>query len=224
MKNLRSLLLLLCTICMVQNAFGQKLDLTWSNPIQVQRTKTGLFEKYAGANSKYYYGLFADLRTKGLLQLRFKQRKFKITAFDINTSKEVATVNVFGIKGGTEDKKAYDGLVYDEALIYDDIIYVFYTKETKEIEEVYVETFSPILQRLSAVKKVYGIANAKGKIERTGKAHFILSNTSISDKIVIGGTLPSEKGQNVKVEYRVLDKNLVFSDAKTVTLPFIRTS
>ena len=204
-----ALILLVLTSC---GLFSQSADLQWSDMQTYDNKLDGFFSHFIGGNEKHLYAFF-DNRQRSL-----KKRKIKFVAFDSKTMDKVSDVTLYD-KKNPQESKAYEGLYYHKTLVFNDILYTFWTKENREKDELFVQSFDAKLKPLNKLKKIYELSSGK---KSTKKAElFVMGNPKNSQSILIGGELSGEKGQSVKVEYKVLKADFTFAGAGQVTLPVI---
>lgn len=211
-------LLLLAMLSGTVNA--QDLDLKWSEKFIYDNKKDGFFENFIDANSKYVYGRFTNLA----MRESKKEKKMKLVAFDKTTMKKVADVALVGFKENEASKEKYKGLDYYKTIIFENLVYVFWRKEDKGKEELYVQSFDSKLKAVNKLKKIYEIQNADSKRARRNQSIFVMANRKAGEKIIIGGEPPVAAGQDVKFEYKVLNSDFTFATANQATLPVTLTS
>ena len=194
---------------------AQDLDLKWSEKIIYDNQKDGFFQEFINSNSKYIYAMFTNYTFSGVK----KAKKIKIISFDKDNMKKSADVSLVGYKENLASKDQYKGLVYYRTIVFEDLLYVFWRKETKEKEELFVQSFDGKLKSLNPLKKIYEISNTgHSRRERSSQFIYVLANKKAGEKIVIGTEKPTEN-LDVKFEYKVLNKDLTFSDANQIALP-----
>jgi hypothetical protein len=194
---------------------AQKLDIKWSDLQSYSNKEDGFFSYYVGGNSKYIYAMFAN-QTRGI-----RKQRLKFVAFDSKTMKKVSDATVVD-RRNAEEKKKFQGMRYHKTLVFEDILYVFWIKENKERDELYVQTFDAKLKSLNKLKKVYEISSKKKATKKPEL--FIMGNKLNSQSILIGGELAGEKGESLKIEFKVLKSDFSFAGAGQQTLPAVITS
>jgi len=203
----KALSLFLCTslmlFCLTFKA--QTLDVKWSDPMIKDKTG-GTFNSYIDLNSKYIYTLFTG-----------KSKLIKIVAYDKNTFKQMTDRVICDSK--IANSKEFEDLRYYKTLVFENTLYVFWYKENKKVEELYVQSFDSNLKPMNGLKKVYEVISEKGD-DKKGET-FVMGNKKAGEKVVIGAELSSDKGESVKIEYKVLDSKFNFLAAKQVTLPIV---
>ena len=179
--------------------FSQEMKITWSPEIKMSR-KTGYFNTILGRNDNLLYIKFTSLS------------KIKIVAFDKNTMKE---------KYSAPENKAtsadFRGLDYYSTIIFSNTIYTFWKKENKEKDELFVQTYDANLKLIKPLRKIYELKSFKGAKKKAEL--FIMVNRSLGEKILIGGETAGSKGENVKIEYKILNADFTFSNAGQAELP-----
>ncbi|MFN5459414.1 MAG: hypothetical protein ACK5AY_05855 [Bacteroidota bacterium] len=207
---------IITTALLMLYAFGfySQADLTWSDMQVYDNKEDGFFSYYIGGNDKYLYAFF-DNRQRSP-----RKSKIKFVAFDNKTMSKVSDVLVIDRKN-SEQSKAYDGLYYHKTLIFNDILYTFWIKENSEKDELFVQSFDSQLKPLNKLKKIYELTSGRKSSKKAEL--FVMGNPKNSQSILIGGELSGDKGQNVKVEYKVLKSDFSFAGAGQITLPVVIT-
>ncbi len=197
------------------NVQSQDINLKWGKAYEINNSKNGNLSDVIGQNDKYIYGMFLDLAGRG--------KKRKLVAFDKNSMSIVKEAGLKGFKENKKDKKLKKKLSYYRTVIYDEVIYAFWEKSTKTANEIYVESFNSDLKKISSIKKIYQLKKDK-KADKFPES-FILSNRDVKGgKILIGGELAGYAGEQVKVEFKELNKDLSFSNSVQLELPFAKIS
>ncbi len=198
-------------------SFGQELKANWSDKEFYTNKTTGFFDQYVGGNSKYVYLKTSKLPGFAMSNKKRERRTMiNMMAYDKATMKEVAKATILDLSNsGT--KKKYGGLRYYKTIVFENSLYVFWVSDEKKKDELYVESYTPKLKRTGALKKVYELSSSK---EAARKAEiFALGNQAAGEKIIIGGELATNDGQNIKMEYKLLNADFTFAAANQVTLP-----
>jgi len=203
----------LMTILLGMSLYAQELKVTWSDNQQYSNKTDGYFDYFVGVNSKYIYAKFTNAA-------RHRNQKPRLVSFDKKSMAKVGTVELLDL---TKDPKAqYDDLEYYKTVIFDNILYVFWTNDMRGKKELYVESFDAELSPLNPLKKIYELKyDTKNKKKPD---FFVLYNMKITDHLVIGGELAGDKQQNVKVEYKLLNSDFSFAASNRVELPVVTIS
>jgi hypothetical protein len=212
---LTSVLILLAGI-----ALGQELKANWSDKEYYTNKTTGFFDDFVGGNSKYVYVRSSKRPAfaTGSGKKGEKKSRINMIAYDKTTMKEVANKTILDLSDGATKKK-YGDLRYYKTIVFENSLYVFWITDEKKKDELYVESYDPKLKRLNPLKKIYELTSSK---ENTRKAEiFALGNQKAGEKIIIGGELGTNEGQNIKMEYKLLNADFTFAAANQVTLPLI---
>jgi hypothetical protein len=106
---------------------------------------------------------------------------------------------------------------YWKTIVLENTIYVFWSKDSKEKDEIYVQSFNAELKTANKLKKVYEIKTEKGADKQAET--LVLGNIKAGEQIVIGGELSADKGGKIVFQYKVLDKNFAFVASDQLTLP-----
>lgn len=184
--------------------FAQEMKLTWSQEVKMSK-KTGFYNTILGRNDNLLYVKFSTLR------------KIRITAFDKVTMKEKFTVPVKGFPENKATKADFKDLDYYRTIIFSNTVYTFWVKESKEKDELFVQTYDASLKISKPLRKIYELKTFKGAKKKAEL--FIMVNKSLGEKILIGGETAGNKGDNVKVEYKILNADFTFSNAGQAELP-----
>lgn len=189
---------------------AQKIDVKWSALQHYDNKEDGFFSYFLGGNSKTIYAMFAN-RTWGT-----RKERFKFVAFSADSMKKVADVTVID-RRNPEERAKYEGLRYYKSLVFENVIYVFWKKEDREKEELYVQSFDAKLNPVNKLKKIYELNSGRHMTKRAEL--FVMGNPKNSAKMIIGGELAAEKEESVRIEYKVLNEDFSFAGAGQVTLP-----
>ncbi|MFT6746884.1 MAG: hypothetical protein ACJAZ2_001229 [Glaciecola sp.] len=214
-NKLKQITLILAVCLFAFNASSQDFNLNWSDPLKYDDKKDGFFHSYMDANDKNLYVMLYSSGLKG--HMTGEYGKMKVLALDVKSKKRVAEVSLLGYK--ENDKKSHKGLSYYKSVVFNDVIYIFWKKKSKKIVEIYMEAFDAQLKKKGKIVKIYQ-QNFNKKLDKQPGV-FVLVNRSI-EKIVIGGELGGKAEDNVVVELKILEKNLKFSKALQVTLPYAK--
>jgi hypothetical protein len=213
---MKKLQLIICLLLITQlSLFAQSMDIKWSKAMMYDNKLDGFFNQFIDANSKYVYAKYNNLALKP----KKANRKIKFIAYDKNTMEKVAEARVKGYNDSKTEQQKFDGLDYYKTLVFENVIYSFWIKEDKQKEELFVETYDAGLKLIAPLKKIYEISSNPSKRSKYGRSTLVLSNKKFGEKVIIGGELPSEKEQNVKFEYKLLNSDLTFANANQVELP-----
>ncbi|MFL5753196.1 MAG: hypothetical protein ACJ76F_07310 [Bacteroidia bacterium] len=214
MKRLPHVLLLIL-IALTGKISAQDLDLKWSETQIYDNKADGFFDSYIDANSKYVYAKFH----KNARSVKKEESKMKLVAFDKTTMKKAADGPLVGYPENAANKDQYKGLKYYKTIVFEDVVYVFWIKETKEKEELHVQSFDNKLKVKNKIKKIYEVSNNQSRRSRMAQSIFVLANDVNGEKLVIGAEQPTAAGQDAKFEYKVLNQDFSFAAANQVTLP-----
>lgn len=194
--------------------YAQSVDLTWSEPQKYDNKLDGFFSHFIGGNDKYLYAYF-DNRQRSV-----NKNKIKFVAFDSKTMEKIGDATLIDRKN-KEDVKNYSGLYYHKTLVFNDVLYTFWIKENNEKDELFVQSFDAQLKPLNKLKKIYELSSGRKSAKKAEL--FVMGNPQVNQSIIIGGELSGEKGQSIKVEYKVLKSDFTFAGAGQITLPVVIT-
>lgn len=199
---------IICLILLVSKSFSQSMDVKWSAQFDCDNKLDGFFDSYLGTNGDYVYCKFSNL---ALVPKKFN-RKVKILAFDKNTLKKVGDAE---LKGYDKTKNAAE-LDYFKTIVLKETIYILWTKKVKGIVELYAQSFDEKLKRKNKLKKVYEVSTAKGASEKL----VVISNKDYNNSILIIKEMAvANDGDNLRIEYKLLDEEFNFVSAKQLNLP-----
>lgn len=194
------------------NLNAQSIDVKWSDQLAFDNKADGFFDGFVGSNSTYIYSKFSNLA----ISPKKQDKKIKLVAFDKNTMKKVGDVELKGY-GKPSDKEDYK---YYKTITLDNLIYVLWTKTTKQAVELYVQSFDLKLKKVNSIKKIYEI-NKSSKTTDSDKL-IVLYNKDIN-KILIAKEFGVKDNENLRIEYKLLSPDFTFITNKQVTLPIIIT-
>ncbi len=207
------ILLFLSTVFFTPFLKAQDVNIAWSEKQLYSNKADGFFDYFIGSNSKFIYAKFHNLAIK-----RSKaDRKMKIVAFDKETMQKAGEVGLIGFKENAKYVSKFDKLVYYKAILLEDIIYVFWTKDVKNKQELWVESFDSQLKLLTPIKKVYEL-NSDSKSKKRSSL-FVMGNRKSDERIIIGGELSGNKDDDIRIEYKLLNKDFSFANSGQVSLP-----
>jgi len=207
-----SILLLLSLLTFSLSA--QEMKMSWSDQVLYDNKKDGFFNSYVDCNSKYIYVKYTNLT----MTVNRKKSKIKMVAFDKLSMKKVSDVALMGFPENKSSGNALKGMFYYKTVIFENIIYIFWKKESKNKEELFVQSFDSKLTPLKKMQKIYEL-NAT-KEQKKKPEIFVLANAKINEQILIGGELAANKDESVRIEYRLLNKDFGFEASNQVTLPY----
>jgi hypothetical protein len=190
--------------------YSQNSTIKWGEKEEYGNDVNGFFAYVIGTNDKYVYTMYYKAKSPN----KYLYDKKKIVAFDKSTLKLSSSV---AIKGFEENKgnELLKDLDYYKTVIFNNVIYVFWMKESKEKDELYVESFSSDLKRIANLKKIYELISSKGEKK---KAELLVLGTK-NEQVLIGGEKGSKINDNIKFVYKLLDSKLDFIASNEIELP-----
>ena len=200
---------------------AQDLNATWSDKAIYTNKGTGFFDDFVGSNSKYVYAKCSKVpgfRLKSKAKAGEKKSKITIVAYDKTTMKEVADASIIDLSRSGDAKK-YSGLRYYRTIVFENTLYVFWVTDTKSKDELYVESYDAKLKKVNALKKIYELTSSKGDLRKAEL--FVMGNQKAGEKVIFGGELATDEGQNIKMEYKVLNSDFSFAASNQVKLPVV---
>jgi hypothetical protein len=202
MKKIASIIAL---IFLSNFIIAQDLVGTWSDKEIYSKKLSGYYDDFEGSNSKYVYSTS-----------RIGRKKIFIVAHDKATMKETGSVALFDVKKEGDSKK-YKGIHYYKTIVFENTIYVFWLIDSKLKDELFVESFDSKLKRLNPLKKIYELNSSKSDLRKAEL--FVMGNQKAGERIIIGGELAANEGQDIKMEYKLLNTDFTFAAANQVSLP-----
>jgi hypothetical protein len=190
-----------------QILISQKLEINWSEQFKYDNKIDGFFQYYVGTTEELIYAKFANLA----LRPKKMDKKIKLIAFDKKTMKKVAEVQ---LKGYGKENSEND---YYRTIVFEKMVYVIWTKESKKKVECFAQSFDNKLKKLSQLTKIYEYPKEKGASDNIT----ILSNIKASKLMIIKEFPITKDDENLKVEYKVLNSDLTFGAAHQVTFPIL---
>ena len=204
---------LLCILLSSIHLQAQEVKMTWSEKQIYKNSLDGFFNSFVGGNSKYIYARFTNVS-------RRKSDHVRLVSFDKKTMVRENMVELF--EGDKTEAAQYSGLVYYKTVIFEDLICVFWTNDSKGKKELYVQSFDASLAPHAAMKKIYEMSfDPKSKKK---PAFFVLGNPKVDDHILIGGELAGNKDESVRFEYKLLKKDFSVANSSKVELPVVTKS
>lgn len=209
MKNyLTQILLLLACV----NLYSQNMDLKWSEQFIYDNKVDGFFDYYLGANSSFVYGKFSNLASSQ----RKKNKKVKLIAFDKTSMKKAGEAEVFGYDDLVDETKK--GMEYFRTIVLENVIYILWTVEDDGVTEVYAESYTPKLKKMTGLKKVYEYNTAKKNVDNL----LVIYNKDIGNKILIGREFATkEDNEPLKIEYKIINEDFSPAGSAKITLPIV---
>ncbi len=197
---------------MAGHLWSQSIDVKWSERMMYDNKLDGFFSQFIGANSKYTYAKFNHKGYGGINS----DKRIKLVAFNRDGMSRVAEARIYGY---VPDKQK-DDMRYYRTLVLENLIYILWTKEEKGVIEIYAETFDNKLSRISKLKKIYEINSSKKATDNL----LIVNNGKIGNKIIIGREFAvTKEGENLRLEYKLINEDLSLVNSGQVTLPIIIT-
>jgi hypothetical protein len=198
--------LFLTLTLLVVNIQAQKLSAKWSDRMILDDKVDGFFGEIAGGNEKYIYARFNNGGVGA-----------KIIGFDKKTLTKQFKAEISGFDSNKKDEKKYKNLNIYQTVVYEDVIYVFYKSYDKKETKILVRSYTPELKELNELTVV---TTQKDKIARENKEAFpFIRINAKAGKVFIGVEKETKPGDNIKLEYKVLNKDFSFSTSDRVTLP-----
>lgn len=211
MKTKTLLLLFVLSYALIN---AQSVDIKWSEKFIFDNKKDGFFDEFIGSNDQYIYAKFTNLA----LNPKKKDKKIKLLVFDKNTMKKIGEAPLKGY-GGAIDEDDYD---YYKTVTLNNVTYVFWTKEARNVVEVYLQSFDYKLKKINALKKVYELT--RGSKSNDADKLLLIYNNALNGKILLGKEFGVNKdGENLRVEYKILNPDFSFVNVNQVSLPILVT-
>lgn len=193
------LILLVAFIPMI--TFAQDLSVDWSKNISYDRMTTGSLEEFAGSNKDYVYAVFSPTYKK-----LYKTQRYLIV-FDKKTMKQLGKISI-------KSKEEYSNIC-----VTNDVVYVMFVSDSKGKEILYAQSYTPTLNAISQKKKVYQINTSTLGSSKYVKSIKTLSNGVANNNLYIVSERPRVKGENVEIEYTVVNNTLNVVNSGQIELP-----
>ncbi|MBL4898740.1 MAG: hypothetical protein JKX76_03715 [Colwellia sp.] len=198
-------------------SLAQKMSVQWSKKQFYENKLDGFFDGFIGGNSKYIYAKFSNYTTK---KVKGFDKRVKLLVFDKLTMKKVGDQTLIDVKDKKKAKK-YEGLKYYSTIVFEDVLHVFWTKDSKTGRDLYAESYNSKLKSVMKLKKVYAVKSG-GKSGKYAQL-FVMGTGDVSQKVLIGAEVSSAKGGKVVTKYKLLNSDLSFAEANQFTLPIVTT-
>lgn len=194
---------------------SQELSVKWSAEFETNYRKDLCFNRILGEDNKNVYLLFSSDTLKDF-SLSHEPDKKKLIAFDKQTFLEVASVPLKGFSGVDPKMKFHTFIVRNNAIL------LFWTKETKEAEELYLEVLDPALKTIQSIRKIYTNTHAydldRGVLAKNISSIVVRANPERMQDLLIGGEIQVTEAY-VRFEYTLLNAAFELSSLQTTTLP-----
>ncbi len=216
-SNYLNLILISVLIIQTNTVFSQKLELKWSEKILSDNKKDGFFNNIINSDDKNIYVLQSDYNSI----YGNKLRKLLIVAYDKFTLVKTGDIHLKGFKDNEENRELYKKLKFGKVIVLNNAIFVFWSSlsNREQKEELYCETFSSNLKRISKLIKVCTAVFPKENYFSNYSTNLmILSNNLIKNELVIGYDIAS-KEQNVVFNYFKINSSLEKIASGKVVLP-----
>jgi hypothetical protein len=214
---MKKLVYLFCFL--VFNSIAQDLDLRWTDKMYFDNRLEGFFDGFLSTNDQYTYSINKNLA----LSTKKENSKIKLIAHDKETLEKKFELALIGYPENKLSEDQYKGLRYYKTSIYNDKVMVFWIKEEKDKQSLYVETFSPELKKESKLTKIYTYTYPE-KLKKISFTNFsyleVLSNEKVNDKIIIGSEIQQNEEAST-FSFIIIDKELNVSEKKSIQLPGI---
>lgn len=186
---------------------AQSLEINWSEKLIYDNKIDGFFDTFLGENDSYIYAKFSNLTTRS----KKRNKKVKLLVFDKKTMRKVAESRLKGYEKDKEKK----GLDYYCTFVFKKVVYVIWEKETKKKNEYFAESFSDRLDPNKGLTKIYEYVEEKGKYDNV----VFFGNSEANKVIILKEFGITKDDENLKIEYKILNADLSFSNSRQVTFP-----
>jgi hypothetical protein len=208
MSRIKTLFLLITIVLLHnKNVLGQTME------VRNELFKGPNIILYVGENDSYVYKLLlSDTVIK-------PTKKAKLIAVSKENKKNIIDLP---LKGFPEIGEYYKELDFNKCIVQEERIVIFWTKSTHSSEELYVETYDPLLQKTNSAKKIYTNAHAFDLERRIAAKHkstiAICTNPDRKNELFIGVEIPA-KDDYIQLEYFILKDDLFTVSLKKIALP-----
>ncbi len=205
---------LLFVVLLASHLFSQEITIDWSQKIQCDNKAFGFFDGFIGTNSQYVYAKYSNLANMP----KNRNESIRYVAYDKETMK-VASEKIlcgFGTKKGSENK--YKKLKYLETIVFENSVFVFWSNEDSNLNEILAESFDADLKPLTKLTKIYSGSYSDPKKKYSDVV--ILSNKTVGENILIVDPAVQPQNKGVELEYVLLNKDLEDIYTNKIELPF----
>lgn len=205
MKN--KLVLTIALVVSILKLAAQDASIKWGNSISYHHKTNGFFDEVIGDNADYVYTLFDDGN-----QLNVKN--VKIVSYSKSNANKKGEYILKGF--GKQSPKEIVNAHIENVVVFEDVIYVFWRTLDSKVASYYVQSVTSDLKEKGKLKKIYEV---NADIRKSGESlAFIIANPDANSRVIIGNEV---KGPNdsFNVKYKILEKDLTFSDQNEITLP-----
>lgn len=169
---------------LVFNAQAQELKVKWSEKMIMKTDKSldGFFSSFLGENDTYLYAYFNKYRHDKIVKGKKPQ---KIVAFDKKTMKKKSAVELIDYPVNNNESKKYKNFSYYKTLVFNDVIYFFYTGEKGGSKHLLVKGYSDDLKLQKSLTLVRSVALFNKKQKNKPAVPFVIGNSKLK-KIIVG--------------------------------------
>jgi hypothetical protein len=186
-------------------SLAQDLKVDWSKDIHFDRKTTGYLEAIVGGNSKYVY---VDMKPV-VRDLSKTQRTLFV--YDKITMQQIGKINL---------KTKVD---FNDIEVTEDAVYVLSIDDQKGRETLFAETYTPTLKPLTSRKKVFVAKTSDRGFSKWINTIRAYSNAKANNYLYLISEKPAKKGQEITVDYNVIDNKLDIVHSGQVMLPIEAT-
>lgn len=140
-----------------------------------------------------------------------------VVAYDKNTMARVSSTVIYDRKDPAQ-KEQYKELNYYGSSIFENTVYIFWKRENREVEELYSQTYDGKLNSLNKLKKIYEIETGRKKNKKAG---LFISECKENETILIGAEQSGDKGEKIKLQYKLLKSDFSYANSGQIELPLI---
>jgi len=199
-----AILLLLAT---ATNA--QRLDFKWTSSVRFENKSAGVFNMVCGSNSNYTYILnksYGDYESSADYYLHaIRNNNGKLHTSTTLRNKKVIAAKDMVLRG---------------VFVQQEVVYVFWTKDSKTQLEVHVQSLDLNLKEIGKLKKLQQYQKLNERKTREPE-FFMLTNAKQNGNILFGAELAGKEGESIKVEAKVLKPDLSFFGLVKVEIPIM---
>jgi hypothetical protein len=209
--------ILLAISILVLNAQAQELKVKWSEKMTMKTDKSldGFFSSFLGENDKYLYAYFNKYKHDKIVKGKKPQ---KIVAFDKKTMKKKSAVELIDYPVNNNESKKYKKFSYYKTLVFNDVIYFFYTGEKGGSKHLLVKGYSDDLKLQKPLTLVTSVPLFNKKQKNKPAVPFVIGNSKLK-KIIVGIENEAIPESDIKLKYQILNSDFSFSKSNTITLP-----
>lgn len=146
--------------------------------------------------------------------VRIAENSLRLSVYNKETTDFIKTIIV---KKYGDKKTILKNAKFDQAYIKNNLIYLVWIVENKKESRIILQVYDRDLSEIQSPKIIYEFINPS---QSYTIAHPFILISPDGSKIIAGGEEPSDKGNNIKLQYKLMNKQLEVINSTQVELPF----